>query len=66
VEVAERTVESAAENVRVSSDRYREGVIASSDRLDAETGLLRAGLERVRALTRQQLATAELERAVGR
>jgi outer membrane protein TolC len=66
VGVAERNVESATENVRVSSDRYREGVVASTERLDAETGLLRAGLERVRALTQQQLAAAALERAVGR
>jgi outer membrane protein TolC len=66
VGVAERNVEAATENVRVSSDRYREGVMASTDRLDAETGLLRAGLERVRALAQQQLAAAALERAVGR
>jgi outer membrane protein TolC len=66
VGVADRNLESATENVRVSSDRYREGVLASADRLDAETGLLRAGLERVRALTQEQLAAAALQRAVGR
>ena len=66
VGVADRNLEAATENVRVSSDRYREGVIPSSDRLDAETGLLRAGLERVQALAQQQLAAAALQRAVGR
>jgi outer membrane protein TolC len=66
VGVADRNLESATENVRVSSDRYREGVLASADRLDAETGLLRAGLERVRALTQEQLAAAALQHAVGR
>jgi ABC-2 type transport system ATP-binding protein len=46
VEVASRALASAAENRRVSADRYAAGVGLSSDLLDAETALLRAGLER--------------------
>jgi outer membrane protein len=64
--VADRAVESARENVQVSADRYREGVAASSDLLDAETALLQAGLERTRAATQLQLAVASLDRAIGR
>jgi outer membrane protein len=63
--VAERAVEAARENVKVSADRYREGVASSSDLLDAETVLLRAGLERTQAATELQLAVAALERAIG-
>ena len=66
VQVAGRGLESAAENRRVSQDRYRQGVLPSSDLLDAEVALLRAGLNRTEALTRQRLAIASLERAVGR
>jgi outer membrane protein len=66
VQVAERSLESARENRRVASDRYRAGVIPSSELLDAEVALLRAGLERTGALAGQRLALAALDRAVGR
>jgi outer membrane protein len=66
VAVAERNLESASENRRVAADRYREGVIASSDLLDAEVALLRAGLDRAESLAAVRLAAAGLERAVGR
>jgi outer membrane protein TolC len=64
--VAERSLEAARENLRVSQDRYREGVIPSSDLLDAETALLRAGLDRTASVSQLQVARASLERAVGR
>jgi len=65
VVVAERNLEAARENLRVSHDRYQEGVIASSELLDAETVLLRAGLDRTAAVTQVQLARASLDRATG-
>ncbi len=37
----------------------------SSERLDAETALLRAGLDRTGAATRLRIAEARLDRAVG-
>lgn len=66
VTVAERGLDSARENRRVAADRYREGLIASSDLLDAEVALLRAGLDLTDALAQARLAEAALERAVGR
>ena len=66
VDVASRGLESATENRRVSSDRFKAGVGLSSDLLDAETGLMRAGLDRTAALARVRLALAALDRAVGR
>ncbi len=63
--VSERAQAAAAENTRVAADRYREGVGSSTDLLDAETGLLRAGLERTAAQTGVETARARLERAVG-
>jgi len=44
----------------------RAGVGLSSDLLDAETGLLRAGLERTAAFAGLRMAAASLDRAVGR
>jgi outer membrane protein TolC len=64
--VAERAVESARENRRVAADRYREGLIPSSELLDAEVDLERAGFSRTEALAAVRLASAGLERAVGR
>jgi outer membrane protein TolC len=66
VAVAERAVDSAQENEKVTRDRYREGVASSSDLLDAEVKSLRASLDRTDALARLLLARANLARAVGR
>ena len=66
VQVAARSVEAAQESRRVSSERYRAGVIPSSELLDAEVALLRAGLDRAEAQARLRLARASLDRAVGR
>ena len=66
VAIAERSVVSAAENRRVAGDRYREGVIPSSERLDAELAHERAALAHTEALAALRLAAAGLDRAVGR
>ena len=65
VRVAAGSLESAALNRRVAQDRYREGVSPSSDLLDAENALLRAGLSRTEALAQLQVARAALRRTVG-
>ena len=64
--LAGRSLEAARENVRVARDRYQEGVIPSSELLDAETALLRAGLDQTSAATQVRVALANLDRAVGR
>ncbi len=66
VSLAARSLEAARENVRVNQDRYRAGVSLSSELLDAETQLLRAGLDQTEATTQLLVAQASLERAVGR
>ncbi len=66
VEVAERGLEAAEENRRVSHDRYVEGLSPSSELLDAEAARSRAGLDRVQALAGLRLVRARLDRAVGR
>jgi outer membrane protein len=66
VALADRSVESARESRKVARDRYREGVIPSSELLDAETAFERAGLARTEALAALRLAAAGLDRAVGR
>ena len=64
--VALRGIEAAKDAVRVAKDRYREGVLTSSELLDAETRLLRAELEATQTEAQIQIALANLARAVGR
>jgi outer membrane protein TolC len=65
IPVAIRGVDAGTENLKVSQNRYRAGVIPSSELLDAETALLRAALRKVEVLARLQIARAQLARAVG-
>jgi outer membrane protein TolC len=64
--VAESGLEAARENRRVCRDRYREGLIPSSELLDAEVALLRAGLDRTLSIAGSRVAAARLARAAGR
>ena len=66
IRVAEGAVLAGRENERVSSERYREGVIPSSEWLDAEIVVLAAGLERTQTLADARLARATLDRATAR
>jgi len=66
VGVAEQALGAARESHRVSAERYREGVIPSSELLDAEVALLDAGLNHTQALAEVQVAAARLDRAVAR
>ena len=64
--VAERAVVSAAESRRVAGERYRAGVIPSSELTDAEVAHERASLTLTEARAALRLAAAGLDRAVGR
>jgi outer membrane protein len=64
--VAERAVASATESQRVAGERYRAGVIPSSELTDAEVAHERASLTHTEARAALRLAAAGLERAVGR
>lgn len=64
--VTRRGIEAARDAVRVTRDRYRQGVSLSSDLLDAETRLLRAELDATQTEAQIELALANLRRAVTR
>jgi outer membrane protein TolC len=63
--VAANALVAAQESERVAGDRFRAGLIPSSERLDAETALLFAGLDRATTQARAQMAAARRARAVG-
>ena len=66
VAAADEAVRAAAEARRVVGERYRAGVIAQGDVLDAELALLQSQLDRTRALASVRLAEARLDRVLGR
>lgn len=66
ITAAEVGVKSAAEARRVLAERFSAGVATNTDVLDAHVALLQAELDRTRALANAQLASARLERALGR
>ena len=66
VSAAADGVRAATEAHRVVTERYRAGVIAQTEVLDAEFARLQAELDRTRALAAVRLAEARLARAVGR
>jgi len=66
VAAADEAVRAATEARRVVGARYRAGVIAQGDVLDAELALLQSQLDRTRALASVRLAEARLDRVLGR
>lgn len=60
------SVRSATEARRVVMERFRAGVITSSDVVDADLAVLQAELDLTRARAGARLAEARLNRAVGR
>lgn len=66
VVAAEDGVRAAVEAERVVGERYKAGVVTSTEVLDAQIARLQAELDRTRAIAGVRLAEARLERAVGR
>ena len=66
VSAADEEIRAAAEAERVVGERYRAGVIAQGDVLEAELSLLQSQLDRTRALASVRLAEARLDRVLGR
>ena len=66
IEAASDGVKAAVEARRVLRERFTAGVATSTDVLDAETAVLRAELDRTRAISNARFASARLERAIGR
>jgi outer membrane protein TolC len=63
--VAEKQVESAEENFRISQERYKEQVATATEVLDAQTRLTEARANYTDALVIFALARANLVRSMG-
>ncbi len=65
IAAAQEGIDAAVEARRVVGERYRAGVIASTEVLDAEVAVLQSELVRTRAVASLRLAEARLARASG-
>lgn len=63
--LSDMTVSAAEENLTVTRNRFKEGVLGSADLLDAETSALRAALDRKSAYAELRIVSAALDRAAG-
>lgn len=66
IAVALTAVYQAEENYRTSYEKYREGLLLTSDLLDANSDLLRARVSHTQALVDYEIGLARLERSIGR
>jgi outer membrane protein len=63
--VSEKGVQQAEENYRIMTGKYKQGMAANSELLDAEVALLQAKLNLTQSLVDYELAIAQLTKAVG-
>lgn len=64
-DVSEQGVEQAEESYRVMNERFKKGLVANSDLLDAEGALLQAKLNRTQSTVDLVLAAARLTKSIG-
>jgi outer membrane protein len=65
VALARLSVEQAEENLRMATDKFRNGMATSTELLDADVSLLAARTSSTGALVEHAVATARLARALG-
>jgi len=65
ITVAESTTSQAEENYRVTSEKFKNGLVLNTDLVDAEVDLLQAKTNYVQAVVDYQLAKANLEKSIG-
>lgn len=63
--LSDRSVEQAEESLRISNERFSEGVLLATDLIDAQNRLIETQVRRTTAATARRIAIAELRRAEG-
>ena len=66
IEIAKLIVSQAEENMRVTSQKFKNGLATSSDLIDAETALISAKTNFTTAVVDHELAKAKLEKSLGK
>jgi outer membrane protein len=66
IKVAEKGVEQADENYRITKNKFRSGTATNTDLLDAEVALLQAKVNYTTSLVDHELAQARMMKAIGK
>lgn len=66
IEIAKLIVSQAEENLRVTSQKFKNGMATSSDLVDAETALISAKTNYTTSIVDHELAKAKLEKSLGK
>ncbi|NUN09929.1 MAG: TolC family protein [Ignavibacteriaceae bacterium] len=66
VKISELGVKQAAENYRLTSDRFKQGLVLSADVIDAEVALLQAKTNLNNSTVDYMISLAKLNRAIGK
>ena len=65
IDISEMGVKQAQENMRITSERFKQGIVTSSDVIDAEVALLQAKTSYTNSLVDYELAKAKLNKSLG-
>jgi outer membrane protein len=66
IDISEIGVKQAQENMRITSERFKQGIVTSSDVIDAEVALLQAKTSYTNSLVDYELAKAKLDKSIGK
>lgn len=66
ISIAKLSVEQAEENLRVTSQKFKNGLTTSSELIDAETALIGSKTNYTTSLVDYELAKAKLEKSIGK
>jgi len=66
IPVADETVKQSEENLRITSQKFKQGLVLNSDVIDAETTQLQANINYTTAIVDYELMLAKLEKAVNK
>jgi outer membrane protein TolC len=65
IDISEMGVKQAQENMRITSERFKQGIVTSSDVIDVEVALLQAKTSYANSLVDYELAKAKLNKSLG-
>jgi outer membrane protein len=65
IRLSELSVQQASENYRMTAEKFKSGLMTSTELIDAQVSLLQAKLQLTQALVDHELAEARLEKAIG-
>ena len=66
IEISELTIKQAEENMRITSEKFKNGLAISSDAIDAETALSTAKINYTNSIVDYELAKARLDKSIGK